>query len=197
MRFIRGMRAVTLGCLLALAGGIATAVAQSWPTRFVTLVVPFGAGSAADTVARILAGRLSEVLGQQMIVENVVGGGGMVGINRVAKAPADGYQIAFGGRSQLQLASDTARAFVAAARAATDGARVFHLGGPAETIADVARAIEAAAPGVSIGVDEQTLLPFPEEFDGAPLEEAIGPIGWTPIADGVRQTIDALRAAPG
>jgi UDP-glucuronate 4-epimerase len=111
-----------------------------------------------------------------------------------AAAGAD-YQIAFGGR--LQLASDTARAFVAAARAATDGARVFHLGGPAETIADVARAIEAAAPGVSIGVDEQTLLPFPEEFDGAPLEEAIGPIGWTPLVDGVRQTIDALRASLG
>jgi nucleoside-diphosphate-sugar epimerase len=114
-----------------------------------------------------------------------------------AAAAGEDYQIAFGGRSQLQLASDTARAFVAAARAATDGARVFHLGGPAETIADVARAIEAAAPGVSIGVDEQTLLPFPEEFDGAALEEAIGPIAWTPLADGVRQTIDVLRAAPG
>ncbi len=91
MRFIPRML-----CLLALAAGMASAAAQTWPTRFVTLVVPFGAGSASDTVARILAGRLSEVLGQQMIVENVVGGGGMVGVNRVAKAPADGYQIAFG-----------------------------------------------------------------------------------------------------
>ena len=97
MRFVRGMRTIYFACLLALAGGVATAAEQSWPTRFVTLVVPFGAGSAADTVARILAGRLSEVLGQQMIVENVVGGGGMVGINRVAKAQPDGYQIAFGG----------------------------------------------------------------------------------------------------
>jgi nucleoside-diphosphate-sugar epimerase len=114
-----------------------------------------------------------------------------------AAAGGEDYQIAFGGRSQLQLASDTARAFVAAARAATDGARVFHLGGPAETIADVARAIEAAAPGVSITVDEQTLLPFPEEFDGAALEEAIGPIAWTPLADGVKRTIDVLRAARG
>ncbi|HJX46302.1 MAG TPA: hypothetical protein VJ375_00540, partial [Gaiellaceae bacterium] len=76
-------------------------------------------------------------------------------------------------------------------------ARVFHLGGPAETLADVARAIEAAAPGVSIGVDEQTLVPFPDEFDGAPLEEAIGPIAWTPLVDGVRQTIDVLRVARG
>jgi tripartite-type tricarboxylate transporter receptor subunit TctC len=82
VRLISGVRIICLACMLAVTAGIASAVAQSWPTRFVTLVVPFGAGSAADTVARILAGRLSEVLGQQMIVENVFGGGRMVGINR-------------------------------------------------------------------------------------------------------------------
>jgi tripartite-type tricarboxylate transporter receptor subunit TctC len=94
--FVPRMRAASLGCVLMLAIGLATAAAQSWPTRFVTLVVPFGAGSASDTVARILTARLSEVLGQQMIVENVVGGGGMVGVNRIAKAQPDGYQVAFG-----------------------------------------------------------------------------------------------------
>ncbi len=87
--------------------------------------------------------------------------------------------------------------FIAAARAADAGARAFNLGGPASTLAEAARAIEAAAPGVTIGVDEQTILPFPEEFDGAPLETAIGPIAWTPLADGVRQTVDRLRAAQG
>jgi len=56
---------------------------------------------------------------------------------------------------------------------------------------------EAAAPGVTIRVDEQTILPFPEEFDGGPLEDAIGPIAWTPLADGVSRTIDRLRDAPG
>ena len=96
MRFAVRMRAVSLVCLLALGAGIATAAAQSWPSRYVTLVVPFGAGSASDTVARILAARLSDVLGQQMIVENVVGGGGMVGVSRVAKAAADGYQVVLG-----------------------------------------------------------------------------------------------------
>ena len=50
---------------------------------------------------------------------------------------------------------------------------------------------------MTIGVDEQTILPFPEEFDGSPLEDAIGPIAWTPLADGVKQTIDRLRAAQG
>jgi len=107
------------------------------------------------------------------------------------------FEIAFGGRTQLQFAPDSARVFIAAARAATEGARAFNLGGPASAIAEAARAIEAAAPGVTIGVDEQTILPFPEEFDGSPLEAAIGPIAWTPLADGVTQTIDRLRAAQG
>jgi len=114
-----------------------------------------------------------------------------------AAAVGEDFEIAFGGRTQLQFAPDTARVFIAATRAATEGARAFNLGGPAETLAEAARAIEAAAPGVSIRVDEQTILPFPEEFDGAPLEEAIGPIAWTPLADGVRRTIDRLRTAQG
>jgi tripartite-type tricarboxylate transporter receptor subunit TctC len=90
---VRRIRILSLVCLLALAAGIVAATAQTWPSRFVTLVVPFGAGSASDTVARILAARLSEILGQQMIVENVAGGGGMVGVSRVAKAAPDGYQF--------------------------------------------------------------------------------------------------------
>jgi UDP-glucuronate 4-epimerase len=114
-----------------------------------------------------------------------------------AAAAGEDFEISFGGRTQLQFAPDSARVFVAAARAATEGARVFHLGGPASTLAEAARAIEAAAPAVTIRVDEQTILPFPEEFDGAPLEEAIGPIAWTPLAEGVSRTIDRLRAAQG
>jgi UDP-glucuronate 4-epimerase len=114
-----------------------------------------------------------------------------------AAAAGEDFEIAFGGRTQLQFAPDSARVFIAAARAATEGARAFNLGGPASTLAEAARAIEAAAPGVTIRVDEQTILPFPEEFDGAPLEDAIGRIAWTPLADGVSQTIDRLKAAQG
>src|SRR5947208_10223519 len=75
----------------------ASAAAQGWPTRPLTLVVPFAAGSASDTVARILGGRLSEILGQQVIIENVGGAGGMTGAARVAKAIPDGYQFVLGG----------------------------------------------------------------------------------------------------
>ena len=83
--------------LLALAAFFATsnASAQSWPTRAVTMVVPFAAGSSSDVAGRILAVGISEVLGQQVIIENVGGGGGMTGTARVAKAAPDGYQFVF------------------------------------------------------------------------------------------------------
>ena len=70
--------------------------AQSWPTRPVTMVVPFAAGGPMDVVGRIMAQSLSEQLGQQVVVENVGGGGGMTGSARVAKAPPDGYQFGLG-----------------------------------------------------------------------------------------------------
>jgi tripartite-type tricarboxylate transporter receptor subunit TctC len=73
------------------------AAAQSWPTRPITMVVPLAAGGAGDVLARILASRLSELLGQQVIVENVGGAGGMMGASRVAKAAPDGYQFVSGG----------------------------------------------------------------------------------------------------
>ena len=82
------------------AGLLATADvvhAQEWPTRPVTLVVTFAAGSGDDLVARSIAPRISELLGQQVVIENVGGAGGMTGASRVAKAAPDGYQIVLGG----------------------------------------------------------------------------------------------------
>jgi tripartite-type tricarboxylate transporter receptor subunit TctC len=73
------------------------AAAQSWPTRPITMVVPLAAGGSGDVLGRILASRLSELLGQQVIVENVGGAGGMMGASRVAKAAPDGYQFVQGG----------------------------------------------------------------------------------------------------
>ena len=72
------------------------ALGQNWPTRPMTMVVPFAAGSSSDIVARILAPRLSDVLGQQVVVENVGGAGGMTGAARVAKTAPDGYQFVLG-----------------------------------------------------------------------------------------------------
>jgi tripartite-type tricarboxylate transporter receptor subunit TctC len=76
--------------------GIAGADAQGWPTRPVSMVVPFAPGGSVDVMARLLQARLSEVLGQQVIIENLPGAGGMLGSARVAKAPPDGYEFVLG-----------------------------------------------------------------------------------------------------
>jgi tripartite-type tricarboxylate transporter receptor subunit TctC len=72
------------------------ALAQTWPTRPMTMVVPFAAGGASDLIARIVAEGLRAELGQPVIVENIGGAGGMIGASRVAKAAPDGYQMVLG-----------------------------------------------------------------------------------------------------
>src|SRR5215470_2204001 len=82
-----------------LAAGLAfgaAAQAQEWPTRPITMVVPFAAGGPTDIVGRIVAQRLSEVLGQSVVVENIGGAGGMTASQRVAQARPDGYELLLG-----------------------------------------------------------------------------------------------------
>jgi tripartite-type tricarboxylate transporter receptor subunit TctC len=83
----------------AFAIGPSHAMSQTspWPDRPLTMVVPLAAGSGIDVLARVLAPRLSEILGQPVIVENVTGAGGTTGAARVAKATPDGYQFLLGG----------------------------------------------------------------------------------------------------
>ncbi len=71
--------------------------ADDFPNRPVTMVVPYAAGSPADTIGRLIARGMTESLGQQVVVENVSGAGGTIGANRVAKAPPDGYMFVPGG----------------------------------------------------------------------------------------------------
>lgn len=100
------MRNLTLATLCALAGFVTTgpASAQTWPSRPITIVVPFAAGSSTDTAARILSVNMSESLGQQVIVENIGGAAGMTGTTRVARAAADGYQVLFGTVDTMAIA---------------------------------------------------------------------------------------------
>jgi tripartite-type tricarboxylate transporter receptor subunit TctC len=93
------MRRPAVICLLLLL--TAPAGAQEWPTRPVTLVVPYAAGGPVDTLGRILGAGLSDALGQQITIENVGGAGGMTGSNRVAKAAPDGYTMLMGSTSVL------------------------------------------------------------------------------------------------
>ena len=89
--------------LAAFGLGAAPAAAQDWPTRNITMVIPFAAGGPVDTIGRILGQSLGEILGQQVVVENVGGAGGMIGSARVAKAEPDGYTMLLGGSAVLAL----------------------------------------------------------------------------------------------
>jgi tripartite-type tricarboxylate transporter receptor subunit TctC len=82
--------------LALLIASIATAAAETYPSRPVTIVVPYPAGGPTDTLARILADHMRTTLGQSVIVENVAGGGGSVGVARVARAAPDGYTVSIG-----------------------------------------------------------------------------------------------------
>ena len=86
--------AFTLAC-------VTPAAAQDWPTRPVTVIVPWAAGGPVDTIARIVTTRMSEILGRQLIVENVGGAGGQTGALRTVKAAPDGYTVLLSGSSTL------------------------------------------------------------------------------------------------
>src|SRR5258708_5151145 len=78
------------------AVGLSAAAQQPYPTRPITVVVPFAAGGPTDVMTRILCQHMSQTLGQQIVVENVTGGGGSIGAARVAKAAPDGYTMVMG-----------------------------------------------------------------------------------------------------
>jgi tripartite-type tricarboxylate transporter receptor subunit TctC len=77
-------------------GMVSLALAQTYPSRPVTIVVPFPAGGPSDTLARILSERIRTSLGQPMVIENVTGAGGSIGVARVARAIPDGYTLSLG-----------------------------------------------------------------------------------------------------
>src|SRR5215471_9301600 len=82
--------------LAAIVAGIGSASAEIFPSRPITMIVPFAVGGPNDTIARIVAERMRAPLGQPVIVENVGGAAGTIGVGRVARAPGDGYTLSFG-----------------------------------------------------------------------------------------------------
>ena len=85
-----------LAVALSAAAGVAAAQAPAFPSRPVTLIVPFPPGGSTDTAARIIGERMRSVLGQTVVIENVGGAGGSIGVGRVARAAPDGYTIDIG-----------------------------------------------------------------------------------------------------
>ena len=90
------MLKLVTAALAALCAVIGPAAAQDYPSRPVTMVIPFAAGGPTDVLGRVVAARMSEILGQQVVVENIGGAGGMTGAKRVATAAPDGYQMVLG-----------------------------------------------------------------------------------------------------
>jgi tripartite-type tricarboxylate transporter receptor subunit TctC len=90
------MRRTVLAALIATLVFGVSARADNFPSRPITIMVPFAAGGPSDAMARILGDRMKTVLGQPLVIENVTGAGGSIGVGRVVRSPADGYTIGFG-----------------------------------------------------------------------------------------------------
>ena len=82
--------------LAALMTGVTAGVAQNYPTRPITMIVPFAAGGPTDALARVLADRMRVTLGETVLVENVTGAGGTIGVARAVKSAPDGYTLSIG-----------------------------------------------------------------------------------------------------
>jgi tripartite-type tricarboxylate transporter receptor subunit TctC len=91
----RHWMSLVLAAALLMSGG--TARGEDWPTRPITLVVPYAAGGPTDAIGRLFAQQIGEILNRSIVVENVGGAGGMVGASRVARALPDGYHVLFVG----------------------------------------------------------------------------------------------------
>ena len=90
------MRRIIIATFIAACTFMGAGNAQDYPTRPVTMVIPFAAGGPTDVLGRVVADRMSQLLGQQVVVENVGGAGGMTGSQRVAQALPDGYTMVLG-----------------------------------------------------------------------------------------------------
>ncbi len=90
------IRKALAAIVIAAVFGAGNASAQTYPSKPITVIVPFAAGGATDVLARFLGERLRAILGQPIIIENVTGAGGSIGVTRLVRAPADGYTIEMG-----------------------------------------------------------------------------------------------------
>ena len=96
MKVLRREFLQLVGVVAAVCGSVEAGSAQNYPTRPITMIVPFAAGGTTDVTARIVGEHMSRTLGQQIVVENIVGAGGTVGSTRAMRANPDGYTIEMG-----------------------------------------------------------------------------------------------------
>src|SRR3954470_6276091 len=107
----RRVLGASLACLavVSLLGLSGRANAQNWPNKPIKLLVPFAAGGNIDVTGRLMAARLSEMLGQQMVVENRVGGGGIIAMEAVQRAAPDGYTLLWASTNVMAIVPATTK----------------------------------------------------------------------------------------
>lgn len=96
MTSIRALTGACVAVLASLCGFVASGEAQTYPTRSITMIVPFAAGGPTDVISRIVTAHMAQTLGQSIIIENVVGAGGTTATTRAARAANDGYTMITG-----------------------------------------------------------------------------------------------------
>jgi len=106
---MKAIRAVLLGLAGCAVASAIPARAQDFPVKPIRIIVPFAPGGNVDITARTIATPMGEILGQQVLVENRPGGGGMVATAQVAKGPADGYSLVLGSSSSISVAPAVAK----------------------------------------------------------------------------------------
>ena len=191
-------------CAAMFAAG--AAFAQTYPNRFVRIIVPFPAGGPTDVMARLIGQKLAEKLGQQFVVENVGGAGGNIGMGNAAKAAGDGYTILFVSSSYVvnpslyhKIPYDPAKDFVPITKAAgAPNALIVNPSVPARTVQELVALIKAdpakfniASPGIgttphlsielfkqAFALDDLTVVPF---VGGNPAIQAVV-AGHTPLS---------------
>ena len=104
---IRNWQLLLAAALLACCGAAGPAHAQSYPSRPITIVVPYPAGGVTDNLVRLLAERMKNSLGQSIVIENIGGGGGTIGVDRVSRAAPDGYTLVLGNSESMVFAPVT------------------------------------------------------------------------------------------
>ena len=193
----------------AIVASVAGAQAQSWPTRTISLVVPYPPGGGVDAMARVVAEKLSGALGQQVIVDNRAGGSGLVGTRAVARAAPDGYTLFLAHTGSISInpslyanaGFDPRRDFAPIGLIATmPVALLAHPSFPAKTIGDVVTIAKQEGAKLSIGTSavgtgsylsaelfktltntDATIIPY--KGTGQVMNDLLG--GHVPIAFGV------------
>lgn len=176
MKMLKSLNLVLSSLTLVVGASLQPALAQTWPSRSITMIVPQGAGGSTDAVARLVGQALGERLGHTVIVDNRAGAGGVLGVVAAVKAPADGYTILIGSNTTVAANAflyknyplDPLKDFVPLALAA-DAPFVFVVpeSSPIKSVRDLVAAAKAAPGKLNYGSGTSSAQLCTEFFNAA------------------------------